>query len=78
MSGIVPEQTRLDFAEFVAQADNDSRTTGLFLLLMAPRRDGFAREAVLTIGDLPVDAIFERVVKQSFAKLTEHNNGERR
>lgn len=78
MSKIVSEKERLDFAEFIAQADNDSRTTGIFLLLVAPRKDGYAREAVLTIGDLPVDAIFERVVKQSFAKLMEHNNGERR
>lgn len=74
MSGIVPEQDRLDIAEFIAQADNDSRTTGFFLLLVAPRKDGFARESVLTVGELPVEPILSHIVKKSFAKLVEHNN----
>ncbi len=74
MSGIVPEQARLDFAEFVAQADNDSRTAGLFLLLMAPRRDGFARECVLTVGDLPAEPILKRVIELSLIKLSAHND----
>lgn len=77
MSGIVPEQGRLDFAEFIAQADNDSRTTGLFLLLVAPRKDGFAREAVLTVGDLPVEPVLKRVIELSLIKLSAHNNRER-
>lgn len=64
MSGIVPENDRLDFAEFVAQADNDSRTTGFFLLLVAPRKDGFARESVLTVGELPVEPIMDHVIKR--------------
>ena len=74
MNGIVPEQERLDIAEFIAQADNDSRTTGFFLLLVAPRKDGFARESVLTVGELPVEAIMDHVIKRSLTKLVEHNN----
>lgn len=73
MSGIVPENDRLDFAESVAQADHDSRTTGLFLLLLAPRKDGYIRETVLTVGELPTGAIINRVLKQSYLKLVEHN-----
>lgn len=77
MSGIVPEQTRLDFAEFIAQADSDSRTTGLFLLLVAPRKDGFVREAVITVGDLPAEPVLKRAIELSLVKLSAHNNRER-
>lgn len=74
MSGFVPEQDRLDFAEDVFQADNDSRTTGVFLLLLAPRNDGYIRETVLTVGELPTEAVMNSVLKQSYLKLVEHNN----
>lgn len=73
MSGIVSEQDRLDFAESVAQADNDSRTTGVFLLLLAPRKDGYIRETVLTVGELPTGVIMKHLIQQSYAKLTGHN-----
>ena len=73
MSGIVPENDRMDFAEFVAQADNDSRTTGLFLLLLAPRSDGFIRESILTVGQLPTGAIMNHIIEQSYHKLVDHN-----
>lgn len=74
MNGIVPEQDRLDIAEFIAQADNDSRTTGFFLLLVAPRKDNCIRASVLTVGELPVEPIMTHVIKQSLTNLEAHNN----
>lgn len=73
MSGFVPEKDRLDFVETVFQADHDSRTTGVFLLLIAPRSDGQAREAVLTVGALPTEPILDRALRQGIAALQRHN-----
>lgn len=69
----IPEQDRLDFVEFISQAENDCRTTGMFLLLVAPRDDNFARESVLTAGDLPTQAILDRVIKLCLDTLENHN-----
>lgn len=73
MSGIINEQDRQELLAFLNQADNDTETTGLFVYMLAPRRSGLDREAVLTTGELPVEAVMERMRKTVRARLTDHN-----
>lgn len=73
MSGIINEQDRQDLLAFLEQADNDTETTGLFVYMLAPRRSGLDREAVLTTGELSVDIVMERMRKTVRARLTDHN-----
>lgn len=73
MSGIINEQDRQELLAFLDQADNDTETTGLFVYMLAPRRSGLDREAVLTTGELPVDVVMERMRKTVRARLTAHN-----
>ena len=73
MSGIINEQDRQELLAFLEQADNDTETTGLFVYMLAPRRSGLDREAVLTTGELPVDGVMERMRKIVRARLTDHN-----
>lgn len=73
MSGIINEHDRQELLAFLNQADNDTETTGLFVYMLAPRRSGLDREAVLTTGELPVEAVMERMRKTVRARLTDHN-----
>lgn len=73
MSGIINECDRQELLAFLDQADNDTETTGLFVYMLAPRRSGLVREAVLTAGELPVDVVMERMRKTVRARLTDHN-----
>ena len=36
MSGIIPENSRLDLADFLSIADNDCRTAGVLIVMVAP------------------------------------------
>ncbi len=74
MSGILTEAERKEFLAFFDQADTDGETTGLFVCLLAPRRNGMVREALLTTGELPVE-LAERIARASRAKLVQHNEG---
>ena len=73
MNGIINAQERQELLAFLDQADNDTETTGLFVYMLAPRRSGLDREAVLTTGELPVDVVMERMRKTVRARLTDHN-----
>lgn len=73
MSGIINEQDRHELLAFLNQADMDAETTGLFVYMLAPRRSGLDREAVLTTGELPVDVVMERMRKTVRVRLTDHN-----
>lgn len=73
MSGIINAQNRQELLAFLDQADNDTETTGLFVYMLAPRRSGLDREAVLTTGELPVDVVMERMRKTVRVRLTDRN-----
>lgn len=73
MSGIINEHDRQELLAFLNQADMDAETTGLFVYMLAPRRSGLDREAVLTTGELPVDVVLERMRQSARARLTAHN-----
>lgn len=74
MSNFVPEQTRLDFLEVLSQADHDSRTEGMFIVMVAPTREGFSRDAVLVHGKLPVEPVLGHVVDMTLRALRMHKN----
>lgn len=76
MSGIINEQDRQELLAFLDQADVDAETTGLFVYMLAPRRSGLDREAVLTTGELPVDVVMERMRKTVRARLERHSRRE--
>lgn len=73
---ILTEAERKEFLAFFDQAGTDAETTGLFAYLLAPRRNGMVREALLTTGELPVE-LAERIARASRAKLEQHNAEER-
>ena len=76
MSGTINEQDRQELLAFLEQADNDTETTGLFVYMLAPRRSGLVREAVLTTGELPVDVVMERMRKTVRARLERRSSRE--
>lgn len=76
MSGIINEQDRQELLAFLNQADMDAETTGLFVYMLAPRRSGLDREAVLTTGELPVEAVMERMRKTVRARLERRSSRE--
>ena len=47
MSGIIPENSRLDLVDALALADNDCRTKGVLIVMVAPTSEGWSRDAVL-------------------------------
>lgn len=69
--GIINKADREELLAFLDQADSDSETSGLFVYMMAPRKSDIAREAVLTVGDLPV-ALADRIAEHSRDRLNQH------
>ena len=54
MSGIILENSRLDLADFLSIADNDCRTAGVLIVMVAPTTEGWSRDMVLAHGKLDV------------------------
>lgn len=73
MSGIVPEQDRLDIAELIAQADNDSRTAGVLIVMVAPTTEGWSRDMLLAHGKLDVQPVPAHVFDITVRALEQHN-----
>ncbi|MDE7370488.1 MAG: hypothetical protein K2N07_01850 [Desulfovibrio sp.] len=68
----IDEARRQEFGAVLDEADSDPQTTGVFLYLLAPRRGGVAREAVLCAGNLPVGAVLARMIPISRKRLEQH------
>lgn len=73
----ITEAGRQEFLQIMEQADSDAHTTGVFVYLLAPRRNGLAREAVLTAGTLPVGAVLARMIPVCRARLEQHAKTEK-
>ena len=69
--GIINPTDREELLSFLDQADSDSETSGLFVYMLAPRKSDIAREAVLTVGDLPL-ALADRIAEHSRDRLRQH------
>lgn len=68
----IDEARRHEFGALLDQADSDPQTTGVFLYLLAPRRGGLAREAVLCSGELPVGTVLARMLPTCRKRLEQH------
>ena len=69
----IPESDKHGFQESCFQAEHDARTTGFFLVLIAPRDDGYCRESVLAAGDLPIEPILARLLPLAVRGLNNIN-----
>lgn len=68
----IDEARRQKLLETLDEADSDPQTTGVFLYLLAPRRGGLAREAVLCAGELPVGTVLARMLPTCRKRLEQH------
>lgn len=69
---IIPENSRLDLADALAVADNDSRTTGVLIVMVAPTTDGWSRDVVLAHGQLDAAPVLAHVVDITSRALQQH------
>lgn len=73
MSGIIPENSRLDVADFLSIADNDSRTAGVLIVMVAPTTEGWSRDVVLAHGKLEPAPVLAHVFDIANRALQQHN-----
>lgn len=73
MSGIIPENSRLDLVDALALADNDCRTAGVLIVMVAPTTEGWSRDVVLAHGKLDVQPVLAHVFDITVRALEQHN-----
>lgn len=73
MSGIIPENSRLDLVDALALADNDCRTAGVLIVMVAPTTEGWSRDVVLAHGKLDVQPVLAHVFDITVRALKQHN-----
>lgn len=69
---IIPENARLDLADALAVADNDCRTAGMLIILVAPTTEGWSRDVVLAHGKLEAAPVLAHVVDITSRALQQH------
>lgn len=69
---IIPENSRLDVADFLSIADNDCRTKGILVVMVAPTTEGWARDMVLAHGKLDVDPVLAHAFDIAVRGLQQH------
>lgn len=69
---LIPEKFRLDVADFLSIADNDSRTAGVLIVMVAPTTEGWSRDMVLAHGQLDVQPALAHVVDITVRALQQH------
>lgn len=69
---LIPENVRSDVADFLSMADNDSRTTGVLIVMVAPTSEGWARDMVLAHGKLDVQPALAHVFDITLRGLDRH------
>lgn len=70
---IVPESARLDLVDALAIADNDCRTAGVLIVMVAPTTEGWSRDVVLAHGKLETGPVLTHVVDIASRALQQHN-----
>lgn len=73
MSGFISEESRLDLVEALALADNDCRTKGVLIVMMAPTSEGGSRDVVLAHGKLETGPALQHVFDIASRALEQHN-----
>lgn len=73
MSGIILENSRLDLADFLSIADNDCRTAGVLIVMVAPTTEGWSRDMVLAHGKLDVQPVLAHIFDITVRALEQHN-----
>lgn len=73
MSGIIPENSRLDLVDALALADNDCRTAGVLIVMVAPTTEGWSRDVVLAHGKLETGPALMHVCDVASRALQQHN-----
>lgn len=69
---MIPENSRLDLVDALAIADNDCRTAGMLIILVAPTTEGWSRDVVLAHGKLEAGPALQHVVDITSRALQQH------
>lgn len=76
MSGIIPEISRLDLIDALSIADNDCRTAGVLIVMVAPTTEGWSRDVVLAHGKLETGPALQHVVDIAGRALEQHSRNQ--
>lgn len=72
MNGFIPENARLDLVDALAIADNDCRTAGVLIIMVAPTSEGWSRDVVLAHGKLETGPVLNHVIDIASRALEQH------